>query len=59
MSSLKYPAKKTQSLNVVALNELVNKHQKINKLFEEGKAIDPELTKNFVTFAISDNPFGK
>ena len=59
MRTLKYPINKAQSLNVEALNELVNKHQKINKLFEEGKAIDPQLTKNFVTFPISDNPFGK
>ena len=30
----------------------IEKQNKINELFENGKDIDPELTKNFITFPI-------
>jgi len=36
------------------LKALIERHSEINKLFEEGKEIDPELTKNFVTFPLND-----
>jgi hypothetical protein len=38
------------------LHLLVEKHKKINKQIEEGKGIDPELSKNFVTFSLSNKP---
>lgn len=38
---------------------VIEKHDKINKLFEENKEISPELTKNFVTFPLVENPYEK
>lgn len=55
--TMKYPGKKAKGHNMEALDQLVNKHEKINRLFEAGKDIDPELTKSFVTFPIHNNPF--
>ena len=53
--SLKY-FNKTKGINVDKMNEVVEKHKTINKLFEEGKEIPSELTKDFITFPITNNP---
>jgi hypothetical protein len=39
------------------LDQLLEKHNKINKKIEEGKSIDPELSKNFVSFPLPDNSY--
>jgi hypothetical protein len=35
------------------MRTIIEKHSEINKLFEEGKEIPKELSKNFVTFPLS------
>jgi hypothetical protein len=37
-----------EELIKLPIEKVIEKHRKINELFEEGKDIDPELTKNFV-----------
>lgn len=44
-------------LKVVAFEELSRKFDQINSLVVSGKEIPKELTKNFVTFPLSDDPF--
>ena len=36
------------------IKDVLDRHNQINKCFEEGKKIDEELTKDFVTFPISE-----
>jgi uncharacterized coiled-coil DUF342 family protein len=38
-----------------SMRELVQRHDEINKCIEEGKSIDPKLSKNFVVFPLSGN----
>jgi hypothetical protein len=59
MKTLKTFTETTQSFNTEALDQLADKHEAINQLLREGKAIDPELTENFVAFPLHDNPFEK
>jgi hypothetical protein len=44
-------------VNVKAFEELSEKFDQINSFIAAGKEIPKELTKNFVTFPLSDNPF--
>jgi len=39
------------------VQEMINRHETVNKQFEEGKPIDPKLTKGFVSFPLSDDVF--
>jgi len=49
--------KKKATINVDGINAIAEKFDKINKLIEDGKPLSPELTKNFVTVSIPNNPF--
>ena len=52
--------KKKSKVNLFdALRKLVDKHKKINDDIACGKNIDSEITKNFVSFALNDNPYEK
>jgi hypothetical protein len=57
--TIAHPINKTTLFNMKALKQLADDHAKINRLIEEGKEIDPELSKNFVTFPISNNSIEK
>jgi hypothetical protein len=57
--TITHPIKKTALFNMKALKQLADDHAKINRLIEEGKEIDPELSKHFVTFPISNNSVDK
>jgi hypothetical protein len=59
MKTLETLKEKSEGINPETLNELVDNHKKINKLLKEGKNIAPELTENFVTFPIHNNPYQK
>jgi hypothetical protein len=51
-----FPEKKT-GINVQALEDVGQKFATINKYLENGMEVPSELTKNFVTFPLSDEPF--
>jgi len=42
-------------LNKKILSRIASKYEVINQLIRDGKDINPELNKNFVTFPISNN----
>lgn len=48
---------KKKGINIKALNELRERHAKIDKYIEEGKEVPPELTKSFVAFPLVDDPY--
>ena len=48
---------KNQTIDLDRLYAIAQKFAEINKLIEQGKPIPPELSKNFVTFDIPNNPF--
>jgi len=50
---------KTPRISADAVIAVVKKHAAINKLIEAQAPIDPELSKNFVSFPLSDNPYKK
>lgn len=52
---MKQVGKKKLKWNLKNLNELLERHGKINKAIQEGRKVDPELTKNFISFPLSDN----
>lgn len=39
------------------IQKIANKHAKINKCIQEGKPIPKNLSKNFITFPLTDNPY--
>ncbi len=43
-------------INVSAFEQLSEKFDQINSFIAAGKEIPKELTKNFVTFPLSDDP---
>lgn len=49
--------KKNPGIDVNALEAVGRKFALINKYIENGEEIPSELTKNFVTFPLSDEPF--
>ncbi len=51
------PVKK--GINVVALQVVANKFALINNHIEKGEEISQELTKNFVSFPLSDDPYSE
>ncbi len=50
--SLKY-INQQKGINVGEVKKAIEKYKIIDKAIQEGKDIDPELTKNFVTFPIN------
>ena len=57
METLKTLKKKAKGINYEALDKLIEKQRRIKQILSEGKEIDPEITKNFVTFPISIHSF--
>ncbi len=57
IQTVETPKNKVNGLDLDALNTLVDRHKKINQLIREGKDIDPELSKNFVTFPVYSHPY--
>jgi len=47
---------KPKGINLDRLREVAEKHRKINQYIREGKEIPDELTTNFVTFPLRNNP---
>ncbi len=46
---------KTTGVNIKAFEELVEKFDRINKIIQSGKKLPHELTKNFVSFPLSND----
>ena len=46
--------KKGLTINLEIIQNIIDKHRIINILFEQGKEIPEELTKNFITFPLND-----
>jgi hypothetical protein len=42
---------------IINIRKVAKKFAKINKYIEEGKEIPKELTKNFITFELVDDPY--
>jgi hypothetical protein len=52
--------KKVKSgLNVQGLKAIADKFSKINAYIESGQPIPQELSKNFVSFPLSDDPYSE
>jgi hypothetical protein len=45
-------------LNHDVLKRIADKYESFNQLIRDGKAIAPELTRNFVTFPLSNDSKG-
>lgn len=46
--------KRGLKIDLDVLQHIIKKHSIINLLFEQGKEIPEELTKNFITFPLND-----
>jgi hypothetical protein len=46
----------SKSINLEAFNKLFAKFEKINSFIESGQDIPKELSKNFISFPLSDTP---
>jgi len=51
--------KKSMGLRIEALRSVATKFSEINKYIESGKEIPAELSKNFVSFPLSDDPYSE
>lgn len=51
--------KKRKGIDVEALKSLAVKFSKINAFIESDQPITPELSKNFVSCTLSDDPYSK
>jgi hypothetical protein len=50
---------KNKGLNGEGLKAIADKFSKINALIEAGEPIPSELSKNFVSHPLSDNPYSQ
>ncbi len=53
------PKKKKPGINMKAFKKQVEKMKLIDSYIEAGKEIPAELSKNFVTFPLTDDPYSK
>lgn len=55
--SCKKLKEKEKGINVNAIESVAKKFAEINRYIESGEEVPSELTKNFITFDLSDDPY--